>query len=99
FAGGIEAGERNLRHVVLPDHRGGSGERAMLTMPVLRDVEPPREPYPLARGDVVEKTRERSRASRAPDQPTMQSDRHHLGRPFAFGIEQVEGLLEIGKKL
>ena len=33
------------------------------------------------------------------DDPAMQTDRHHLRRRFAFGIEHLETVLEIAKEL
>src|SRR5262245_36715984 len=71
----------------------------MLAMPVPCDVQSRRKPRPLARGGVIEKTCERGCASRAPDQPAVQSDGHHFRRLLAFGIERVECVLEIGKEV
>src|ERR1700704_3333672 len=83
----------------LANHRGGLGQCPMLAMPMPRDIEPCRDPHPVARGSIVEKAHERRGASGPSDQPAMQPDRHHLGRILAFGIEHVEGILEIVEEL
>src|SRR3954470_9509686 len=80
------------------DRRCARSKRPMLAMPVLGDVEPARNPYALACGDVVEKTRQSRRASRPACQPAMQPARQHLGGAPAPGIEQVERVLEIGEE-
>src|SRR5215468_1137183 len=68
------------------DRRGAGGERLVLAMPMPRDVETRRDPYPVAHGEIVEEAREAGGAARPPDQPAMQADRHHLGRVLAFGV-------------
>src|SRR3954447_11195172 len=80
------------------DSRCARGKRPMLAMPMLGDVEPARNPYALACGDVIEKARQARRAPGPAGEPAMQPDRHHLGGALALGIEQVERVLEIGEE-
>ena len=75
------------------------GQRPVLAMPMLGDVEPARDPHALARGNVVEKSRQTRGASGAARKPAVQPDRHHLGRALALGVEQVEYILEIGEEV
>ena len=39
---------------------------------------------------MVDEALQRGEAARPPDQPTVQSDRKHLRRVHAFGIEHIE---------
>src|SRR5262245_12517532 len=91
--------ETLFMRVALSDRRSISGQRLMLAVPMPCDVEPRRDPHPVALVNVVEKTRQRGRTSGPSDQAAMQPDRHHLGRIFALGIKHVEGVLEIVEEL
>src|SRR4030081_2094258 len=64
--------------IILDDGGRARGQRPMLAVPMLRDVEPARDPDALARGDVVEKARQPRRPSRPTREPAVQADRHHL---------------------
>ena len=72
---------------------------AVVPDPVPGDVDAPRHPDPVVTTDVVEEARQRRRPAGAADEPAMQADRDHLRRCLALGIEQVEGVLQIGEEL
>src|SRR5262249_19144754 len=82
-----------------PDHACICCKRAMLALPMARDIDPARNPHVAAWGEVIEKTNESPCPAWASNQPAMQPNRHHLGRAFALAIEHVEGVLEICKQL
>jgi len=62
-------------------------------MPMPRDIEPRRDPHPIALVNVVEKNASGGHTSGPPDQPAVQPDRHHLGRISPSAIEHVEASL------
>src|SRR5690606_37624376 len=68
--------------------------------PVAGNVEAPGEPDALVPPRVIEKALQPGDLARPPDQAAVQADRHHLCRTrLAFGIEHVEGVLEILEEL
>src|SRR5258708_38463671 len=75
------------------------GEMRKIGVPVVGDLKARRYPDALMIHDVIEKPHQRSRAPRPPEHPAMQAYRHHLRRCFAFGIQNVETVLEIAKEL
>src|SRR5262245_22697906 len=48
--------------------RGSRGERAVLAVPMLGNVQPGGDPYAIVRGDMVKEAHEPGRASGAPNQ-------------------------------
>src|SRR5687768_3184958 len=82
-----------------PIRSRGAGFRSstmrMVLQPEARDVDAPRHPCLLS-PDVLEKAFQRCEAARASDEPAVQADRHH---PALFGVEHVEGILQIGKEV
>src|SRR5215218_5466340 len=80
-------------------HRSEPRSCWVVLLPVAGDVNAPRHPDALARGDVVEKARQSRGPAWPPDQPAMQPDGHHLGRGLALGVEHVERVLEVGEEL
>ena len=59
----------------------------MVRDPVARDVDPPADPDVRVLLDVVEEPLERRKAPRAPDQPHVEANRHHL-RASALAARQ-----------
>src|SRR5580692_7006377 len=70
-----------------------------IVVPVPRDLQSGRDPDAIVAFDVIEKAQQRRRAAGTADEPAMQADRHHLRRSLAFGIEQIETVLEIAIEL
>ena len=66
---------------------------------MLGDVEAGRDPHAVMPGEVVEEADERRRATRPPDQPAVQAHRHHPRRAFAFRVEQVKGVAQVGEEV
>src|SRR6202011_6387983 len=85
-----EAGRKSMRCSSRPER--------MFVDPVPRNVHPPAHPYPVVLPDVVEEALQRFEPPGPAKQTAVHPDRHHL-RPFlAFGVEHVEGVLEIGEE-
>src|SRR5688572_28367944 len=76
-----------------PIRSRGAGFRSsimrMVVEPEARDVDAPRDQCFLS-PHVLEEALERCQASGAPDEPAVQSDRHHAA---LFRVEHVEGIL------
>src|SRR6516162_7491731 len=75
-------------------YRGG-----VLGAPVAGDVDSPAEPYRRVPARIVEEAGKGCGAAGPADQSAMQADGHHAGAALAFGIEDVEAVLEIGIEL
>jgi hypothetical protein len=60
--------------------------------PVTRNVDAAADPNLVMTLHVIEESLERTAPTGAAGDPAMQSDRHHLGRAFAFVVEHVEGV-------
>jgi hypothetical protein len=56
-------------------------------------------PYPIMIAHMIDETGEAGDSSRPAYQSAMQRHCHHLGMIGAFGIEPIEGVAQIGKKL
>src|SRR3546814_12913728 len=63
------------------------------------DVDAPAEPDLLMTLGVFKKTLEGREAGRTADQAAVQADGKHLRRLAAFGIQHVEGILEVLEKI
>src|SRR5258708_19618159 len=71
-----------------------------MSAPVLRDVEAAAEPYAVETRHVLQQLNQPSGAAGTPDQAVVQSDRKQLRRScLTFGIEQVEGVADIGEEI
>src|SRR5258705_9272847 len=81
------------------DVEGVCGEMGKIGMPVLGDLKARRHPYLFMAHDVIEKADQGSRAPRPTDHAAMQTNRHHPRQRFAFGIQNVEAVLEIAEEL
>src|SRR5207253_543270 len=92
-------GHQRRRSHTLLSNRMRRGERAMLAVPMAGDVEPARDPHPVALGEIIQKSNESSRPPRPAHQAAMQPDRHHLGSPATFCPEHVEGIPQITEEL
>lgn len=72
-------------------------------MPVLRDIDPPRDPDLVMPLDVIEETRQRSCPPGTPDEPAVQAYRQHLWlvQPMwvALGIQHVECVFQVVEEL
>lgn len=77
----------------------GLGQRpvGMVLDPVSGDVDAPADPHLVVLQDVVEEARKTRRPRRPPQDPVVHRHRHHLGLGLALGVEDVEGVLEIGE--
>src|SRR5580704_2583431 len=64
--------------------------RRMRFCPMVRDVEPPRDPDAAESGYVVEKALQPSCSGGMADQPHVQSDRHHFRMRAALLVQHVE---------
>ncbi len=64
-------------------------------MPVTGDVHPAAEPHLLVTLDVFEEALERGQARRAADQAAVQAYGKHLRRFGTFGVEHIEGVLQV----
>ena len=71
----------------------------MVFVPMTRDVEPRARPDLLVVLYVVQETLKRGKASGASCEPAVQTHRHHLRPIRAFGVQDVEGVLEVGEEL
>src|SRR3546814_16892344 len=58
-----------------------------------------RDPDAIVPLDVVQKPLQGGETAWTPDQAAVQSYRHHLGGMFALGVEDVEGIFQIGVEL
>src|SRR5215472_6851751 len=67
--------------------------------PVPRNIDAPRDPYPLVPHGVIEKPFECCGAAGSSRKTAMQPDRHHAGAALALPIEHVKCVLQIGKEL
>src|SRR5574341_1153308 len=82
----------------LPNERGVGVERVHL-LPVPRDVDAARDPDAVVALDVVEELLQRAHAPGAAEQAAVHADGHHLGCVFAFGVEHVEAVAQIGEEV
>jgi hypothetical protein len=71
----------------------------MVLDPVAGDIDPPADPDVGAAGHMIEKARQPRGATQSAGQARMQAHGHHLGRSLALGVEQLEGIPEIGEEL
>lgn len=67
--------------------------------PMAGNVGASAHPHRVTRGDVVKKAREARGPARMADDPGVEAYRHHLRRGRAFGIEHVEGILQIDEEV
>jgi len=67
--------------------------------PVPRNIDAPRDPYPLVPHGVIEKPFECCGAAGSSRKTAMQPDRHHARAALTLPIEHVKRVLEIGKVL
>ena len=67
--------------------------------PVPRDIDAACDPHFLVADRIVEKALERGGAPGPPGEPAMQPDRHHARPRFAFAVQHVEAVLQIGEEL
>lgn len=56
------------------------------------------DPDTIVVDDVIQKLMQCADPARAPQQPGVQTDRHHLGTVVTFNVKLVERILEIGKE-
>jgi hypothetical protein len=66
---------------------------------MMSDIDAPADPDISITAHIVEKASECGGAAWSTDKAAMQPNRHHLGRGFAFQIERIEAILEIGIEL
>src|SRR3954469_3502733 len=71
----------------------------VLVVPMLRDLEPRRHPDALVLAYVVEEADQPRGAAGPAGETAVQPHRHHLRGGLAFGIEHVEGVLQIRVEL
>src|SRR5690606_30313756 len=71
----------------------------MALTPVTRYVDAAAYPDALVPLHMVQETLQAGKTPRPAHQATVQTDRHHLGRMLALGIQHVEGILEISVKV
>ena len=67
--------------------------------PMVGDVKAATEPHPFVALHIIEEAGQGCRTPGAPDEATVQTDRHHFGGGFALGIEDVEAIFQVGEEL
>jgi hypothetical protein len=83
-----------------PIHAAGLQiRRMMMANPMVGDVDAPCHPDILMGTDVIQEPGQSRGASGAAGEAAMEADRHHLRRSFAFCVQRVEAVLEIGEEL